>query len=450
VRRALHLFWSYWPREYFSLQQPLRYTPAQRWSWSRKVKLIDPNELQGDANGCIGVVGASAAGLLAALFVARAGRQVRIFERAETLNPAPRTLIVTDRIRALLGASYVKSVVNEIRAIELFTDGRTGGVQLDSPDLVIERSHLIRTLAEEAQCNGARFQFGRRFASIRGSREGVELTFAATGSRSKGLDDLRICCASVIAADGAHSAVGRAIGAPPLTTAPLVQALIKLPAGVPRDTVRVWFVPEDTPYFYWLIPESRKKAALGLIGVDGQRTIRSLARFMERHHFTPLSFQAARIPVYQRWIPVERRIGNGRIFFVGDAAAQVKVTTLGGVVTGFRGALGVSETILKGGVSPELRALRRELDLHLLIRRSIHQFRQADYSRLLDSMNDAVLHSLSRINRDQVARVLWHVCRNQPRLVWMGLRGLFARSPEVPYEDSAPEVSIWRPSVIQR
>ena len=388
--------------------------------------------------------------MLAALLVARAGRQVRIFERAATVNPAPRTLIVTDRIRTLLGPSYVKSVVNEIRAIELFTDGRAGGVQLGSPDLVIERSQLIRTLAEEAQGNGARFQFGRRFASIRGSPEGVELTFAATESRSKGPEHQRICCASVIAADSAHSAVGRAIGAPPLTTTPLVQALVKLPAGMPPDTARVWFVPEDTPYFYWLIPESREKAALGLIGVDGQRTIRSLVRFMERHHFTPLGFQGARIPVYQGWIPVERRVGNGRIFLVGDAAAQVKVTTLGGVVTGFRGALAVSETILKGGVSPELRALRRELDLHLLIRRSIHQFRQADYSRLLDSMNDALRGSLSRANRDQVARVLWHVCRHQPQLVWMGLRGLFARRLGAPHEDLAPEVSIWHTSVIQR
>jgi len=72
------------------------------------------------------------------------------------------------------------------------------------------------------------------------------------------------------------------------------------------------------------------------------------------------------------------------------------------------------------------------------------------YSRLLDSMNDAVRRSLSRINRDEAARVLWHVCRNQPRLVWIGLRGLFSRSPELLSDDRAPEVSVWHPSVIQR
>jgi len=88
--------------------------------------------------------------------------------------------------------------------------------------------------------------------------------------------------------------------------------------------------------------------------------------------------------------------------------------------------------------------------LHLLIRRSIHQFRQADYSRLMDAMNERMRRSLGRINRDQAARVLWHICRNQPRLIWMGLRGVFAHSPDTLYQDSAPEVSVWRPSVIQK
>ncbi len=93
-------------------------------------------------------------------------------------------------------------------------------------------------------------------------------------------------------------------------------------------------------------------------------------------------------------------------------------------MTGFRGALGVSEAILNGGRSPELRALRRELDWHLLIRRSMHHFKQADYSRLVDWMNDAMRRSLSSVTRDEAARVLWHICRSQPRLLLIGLRGL--------------------------
>ena len=44
-------------------------------------------------------------------------------------------------------------------------------------------------------------------------------------------------------------------------------------------------------------------------------------------------FQGARIPVYKKWVPVRRQVGNGSVYVVGDAAGQVKVTTVGGIVT---------------------------------------------------------------------------------------------------------------------
>ena len=132
----------------------------------------------------IGIVGASAAGLFTALLLARAGRNVRLFERAERLDPAFRTLIVTDRIRHLLGVSSEKSAINEIHGFELFTDGRAASIPLDVPDLVLERSLLIRALAEEAESHGVPLEFGRRFASLRGGRAGIEMSFACSISES--------------------------------------------------------------------------------------------------------------------------------------------------------------------------------------------------------------------------------------------------------------------------
>ena len=117
-------------------------------------------------------------------------------------------------------------------------------------------------------------------------------------------------------------------------------------------------------------------------------------------------------------------MGAGDVYLVGDAAAQVKVTTVGGIVTGFRGALGVAESILNHGKSGELTRLRRELDMHLLLRRSLHHFQQSDYSRLVDLLNDSARRSLSDYSRDEAVKVLWHICLSQPRLILMGLRGL--------------------------
>jgi digeranylgeranylglycerophospholipid reductase len=341
-----------------------------------------------------------------------------VLESKPALDPAPRTLIVTNHFRKQLGASAGQSILNEIRRFELFTDGRSAQIALTKPDLIIERARLIPALAREAQCAGAKINFDTRFLGLSPNSSGFHLDIETSGRREQ------IHAASVVGADGASSRVARTAGWPPIETVPLVQAIVRLPKDCPPDTTRVWFVPDDTPYFYWLIPESAERGALGVIGEDGRDTARCLARFLEKKQMEPLEWQGARIPVYRRWIPVKRRIGNGHVYLVGDAAAQVKVTTVGGVVTGFRGALGVAQSILRKGRSRELMALRRELGTHWLIRRTMHHFQQKDYSQLVDLLNLSTRDTLSEINRDESTRLLWNVLRRQPRLVLLGLRGL--------------------------
>ncbi len=371
----------------------------------------------------VAVVGSSVAGLYTAGLLAQGGARVQILERAERLDPIRRTLIVTSHMRDLLGPAGESSIVNQIGRFELFTDGRAATIELKRPDLVIERATLIRSLAEQAKNQGANLQLGRRFLGLEGTGRGIRVR--TEGSSGGGQQEIE--ANTVVGADGAASKVAETSGWPRQATVPLVQAIVRLPSDYPPGTVRVWFVPDDTPYFYWLIPESDGHGALGLIGEDGAQTRRVLERFLEKKHFDPLSFQGARIPVYTGWVPVKRDVGAGSVYLVGDAAGQVKVTTVGGIVTGVRGAEGVAEAILNGGHSKKLSALRRELNMHLLIRRALHHFQQADYSRLVDLLNSSALRSLSLYTRDESARILWHICRNQPRLMLLGLRGLLMR-----------------------
>jgi len=370
--------------------------------------------------GQIAVVGGSAAGFFTAYLLARRGVPVQILERAENLEPAQRTLIVTHHMRNILGEAAGECVVNEVRRFELFTDGRAAYIPLKQPDLIIERAALIRSLAERARSAGAKLLLGRRFLGLQGVNGGlaIESERSSNGTR----EELHV--STVVGSDGASSRVARAAGWPKQQTVPLVQAIVPLPKDMSPDTVRVWFVPQDTPYFYWLIPESKDRGALGIIGETGQETRIHLERFLEKRGLEPISFQGARIPVYKGWVPVERQFGRGKVYLVGDAAGQVKVTTVGGIVTGFRGAAGVAEAILDGGQGRELRSLRRELNLHLLLRKTMHHFQQPDYSRLVDLLNDSARQSLSSYTRDEALKVLWHICLNQPRLLLMGLRGL--------------------------
>lgn len=371
----------------------------------------------------VAVIGGSAAGLFTALLLARQGFSVRLFERIETLEPAVRTLIVTERMRALLGPAAERSILNEIRHFELFTDGRAATVTLQQPDLIVERRALIQALAEEAQAVGATLELGCRFHALHPNGRGLVLEV----ERCSGGVREEVHADTIVGGDGAASRVARAAGWPPLETVPLLQAIVPLPKDMSPDTVRVWFVPDDTPYFYWLIPESSTRGALGVIGESGMDTRHRLERFLEKRKLDPIEFQGARIPAYTGWVPVQRRVGEGSVYLVGDAAGQVKVTTVGGIVTGLRGALGVAEAISNGGASRELRTLRWELDLHLLLRRSLHEFQQSDYSRLVDLLNASAKQSLSEYSRDEAWKIMWRVCLRQPRLLLLGMRGLLMR-----------------------
>ena len=108
-----------------------------------------------------------------------------------------------------------------------------------------------------------------------------------------------------------------------------------------------------------------------------------LEHFLETKGVVPIEFQSAMIPLYTQWVPVRRKIGQGHVYLVGDAAGHVKATTVGGVVTGFRGALNVVDDILKSKNNLNFNGLRRELDLHNLIRKSLRGFTQEDYVKLL-------------------------------------------------------------------
>ena len=384
----------------------------------RKRLQTEQEESRHENNKAVIIVGGSATGFYTAARVAQGGKRVRVLESQRSVEPETRTLIVTNHFRRQLGALANKSVLNEIRRFELFTDGRSAQVALAKPDLIIERAKLIPALAREARQAGAEISFDTRFLGLSPNANGIQVEVESGGRREE------LHTRSVVGADGAASRVARTAGWAPIETVPLVQAIVRLPKDCPLDTTRVWFVPDDTPYFYWLIPESAERGALGVIGEDGRDTAGCLARFLEKKGMEPLEWQGARIPVYKRWVPVKRRVGKGKVYLVGDAAAQVKVSTVGGVVTGFRGAQAVAESILRGGSGRELLALRRELSTHWLLRRAMHHFRQEDYSRLVDLLNVATRDALSEITRDESTRLLWKVLRRQPQLVLLGLRGL--------------------------
>ena len=372
----------------------------------------------------VAVIGGSAAGFYTAYLLANQGVQVRVFEAADSIDPVPRSLIVTEYFEDLLGPIGRKSVIHQIRHFELFTDGRAATITLTRPDLVIERKTLIKELAKKAEACGAKIFTGKRFLDLKPN--GGHLTFSVSDHRNG--QTVQETAETIVGADGTFSMVAKCIGLAAPETLPLIQAVVDLPQDLSPDTTRVWFVPEETPYFFWLIPHSATQGVLGLIGAQNCDTTELIGRFLEKRGLRPKAFQAAPIPNYTRWRSNRRKIGGNDVYLVGDAAGHVKISTVGGVVTGLRGAVGTSEAIMNGGSSPELDALKSELDRHRLIRQILNRFTQTEYSRLLDLLTPCTKRSLGLFTRDQSNRLLKSIIVEQPRLLLLVLTTLLFRS----------------------
>ena len=362
----------------------------------------------------VDVIGGSAAGLFAAYLLAREGKQVRLFDANDVLHTESRTLITTSRLAEVLGFLPREAICNEINRIDLFSPGRSVTIPMKQPDLVVERSAVVRLLARKALDAGVEIRGGCKFLNME----------PGNGSATLTIRDVHHDCVeqfkakTIIGADGTFSRVGKIATGNGHETTPILQAIVKLPDTIHCNTTQVWFEPDDTPYFYWLIPESRERAAVGFITEEGKSARIKLERFLRRQRLEILEMQAARIPAYTHSIRPLRRVFGAQIYLIGDAAAQVKVTTVGGLVTGLRGAKAAAYAILRRtDYLKELRPLRRELSLHLILRSVLNRFRSTDYDRLLALLNQKTIHLLGLYNRDHAASMICRILLAQPRLL---------------------------------
>ena len=372
------------------------------------------------------VIGASAAGLHTATLLARGGMPVLLFDQQERFQPLARTLIVTPRLREALGGVPRAAVVNSTPVLQMFSPGASATVRLAQADWVVERETLMPWLLHEARQAGVEFLSGYRYQGVEPDHGGVYVRLESPTGRLE-----RVRTGTLIGADGVGSQVARAVYAQdkPFPTVYNLQATLPLPRDVTPDTTQIWFDPALTRYFIWLIPSSPRRAAVGLIADDKAQAWASLERFLADHGMRALEYQEAEVPLYAgRGQPV-RQVHGAQVYLVGDAAGQVKVTTVGGLVTGLRGAGAAARAILRRtGLGRELRALQRELEGHRLIRGVLNRFGPQEYDELLRLLNARTRRALAVHTRDEALRVLAASLAAQPRFVWLAARSLLRRA----------------------
>lgn len=385
------------------------------------------------------VVGASSAGMHAAARLARAGKRVAVFDQAHTLEPARRTLIVTPHLYRILPDLPAPVLLHSIRDLVLAGSSAETSITLNAPDLIIERKALLRLLAAHAQAAGVTLFLDSRFRAIRATPNGAELDFqdAARATRT-------VTALAIIGADGVFSDVARAVGLQHPPSVPILQAEIELPHGWDPAVTKVWFDTDETRFFYWLIPESNTRAVVGLVGDERAQMRHILRRFLDREGFKPLAYQGARIALYRPGLKLSTTVGQAPVLLVGDAAGHVKVTTVGGTVSGLLGAEAAARALTLGRpYAAELRNVTREMDLHWGMRVALDRFDNRAYNDLVSAVNPRVRAFLSAHNRDEMAGVAWQLPLLQPRLLLLAppilLRTLFRRTSKPRITASAQE-----------
>jgi flavin-dependent dehydrogenase len=373
------------------------------------------------------IVGASVAGLFAAQLLAEAHVPVHVYERTEQLTPRRRTLIVTPELAHVLGFSPASATLNKVHTLELCTNGTSVPIALHEPDLIVERADLICVLARKAVEAGAQLHLGQDFTTLETDDDRTVVEFRERG----GGRTTRVPARVVVGADGVRSHVARSLGQTRRPTVTVIQARVATPPSTDPGIGKVWFIPRDTQYFYWLCPESPHFAAVGLVDVSPREARAKLDRFLAHRGMQPLEYQSALIPLYTPGPRPSRPIGSTDVLFVGDAAGQVKVTTIGGSVSGLLGARAAATAIMRGtSYLDELRGLDRELRLHWRIRGLMNRFGDQEYDVLLQLLGGRVGKLLAIHNRDRMAAAFWRIMTVQPRLPLLAAQVMLrGRSP---------------------
>lgn len=367
------------------------------------------------------IIGASTSGLFTAYLLAKERIPVQVYDERESLGQPARTLIVTSKLNEVLGFVPNEVILNKVGRIELLSANRRTSVGLQEPDLVIERQRLIELLARKASEEGVEISLGFRFL---GFEEEVDRLVVSLRDQVKGRDHT-VATNVLIGADGVFSDVAKLASRDSRETVAIVQAKVVLPERASSDCVKVWFDRRRTQFFYWLIPESESRAAIGLVCRNGETARDNLEEFLHSLGCEALDLQAALVPLHNSRLEPSRMLSSSKILLIGDAGGQVKATTVGGVVAGLRGARAAARAVLgRAPYTSTLRGLKGELDLHSVMRGVLNRFGDGDYDRLLELLDTRTRTLLAAHNRDEFKDAFFRLLLSQPRLLLLAAKSL--------------------------
>lgn len=370
------------------------------------------------------VVGGGPAGATVAREAARGGLRVVLLERSPDA-PLRCAGIVSLGAKEALGIPG-ELVLERLVGVVIHGPGRGRAVlTAASPKaVVIDRVRWDRYLRSRAREAGASVWEG---VAARGWDSGVLLT-------SRG----PIAAEYLVGADGAVSGVAAWAGLPrPRELLVGYQAEVAAPPRYPGHA-EIFLDPGIAPGFFgWAVPAG-DRVRVGLLTTEGVGARGRLSALLRRAYpgGKVLSCSGGIVPIGPPAVT-----SGGGVFLVGDAAAQTKPLTGGGIYYGGLAARALGRLLARGdpgGYEGAWRGeLGREIALGLRVRRAFLSLSPAELDRLVSLLGEPAVREflLSRGDMDRPSRVLREL-RRAPHLWPLGLRflealGGLSRLPEL-------------------
>ena len=266
----------------------------------------------------ISIIGGGPSGNYLAYLLAKEGSKVNLYEEHDKIGkPIQCTGLLTDSINSFVKIKK-EFLVNTLDKARLFgPDGDYTDIKIRK-NFVVDRHKFDSHIAEMAVNEGAKFFLNHKFLDCK-----IKDKITARFKTSKGIKELETDY--LIGADGPRSSVGRSVG---LVTDKrkyiiALQARMSLKdLNCEKDTFEAFMEKRG---FGWVVPENDEIARVG-IATAGKNANDYFKDFLKQRcpNKKIVEYQSGLVPIYTP----EMKCQKNNVFLVGDAACQVKLSSL--------------------------------------------------------------------------------------------------------------------------
>lgn len=356
----------------------------------------------------INIIGAGPAGLHTAYLLAKKGREVNVFEEHKEIGlPVQCTGITTSHLKRFTEIKK-EFLINKVSTARIHSKNNFIDFKLKNENLVIDRKKFDQCLAKKAEQAGAKIFLNHKF--IKKEKDSI----IVKNIKKNKIEKLKTNI--LIGADGPLSKVSRIINKDKINFWIGLQARVKI--NTDKNIFEAHLGSISPEFFAWLVPENSSIARVGLATKKNTNLyFKIFLRLKNIKQKDIMGIQAGIIPLYNPKL----RIQQENIFLVGDAAAQVKATTGGGLIPALSSSEILADSITKNKSYENglKKNINKNLFVALKLREILNEFTDKDYNYLINLFkNKKIKNIIEKYDREFPSEFIAKLLMAEPRFLF--------------------------------